>query len=389
MKVKNILRFFPSLYLGLVISFLVKASVTFDEATKGSLNSSISMHWSAPFYSGGGYSSEALAIAQSFDAVGISIKISNHGDSYNHNYVNGLGDDEKKFLRRLEENKIAQHDKIVSICHAEPGAWYVPNPRYRTSQCPSSQAVYKIGRTMFETDRIPDGWASRCNYMDEIWVPTQFSKLVFSQAGVDKEKLFVISEPVDTNFYRPVNISSYNLQYIEEHHASLERLFKEAKNRFVFLFVGKWEKRKGIRLLLRAFFQEFQEDFGTVTLAILTSAYHSTSDFKKEIKRIMEEEQLMQSIHDIEEGIKSIQLLVDIPHASMPLLYSMSDVLVIPSHGEGWGRPHVEAMSCGVPVIATNWSGPTEFITQDNGYPLRILGMEPVMCVGNYILLRH
>ena len=28
--------------------------------------------------------------------------------------------------------------------------------------------------------------------------------------------------------------------------------------------------------------------------------------------------------------------------------------------GEGWGRPHVEAMACGLPVIATNWSGNTE-----------------------------
>ena len=27
--------------------------------------------------------------------------------------------------------------------------------------------------------------------------------------------------------------------------------------------------------------------------------------------------------------------------------------------GEGWGRPHVEAMSMELPVIATNWSGST------------------------------
>ena len=45
---------------------------------------------------------------------------------------------------------------------------------------------------------------------------------------------------------------------------------------------------------------------------------------------------------------------------------------VIPSHGEGWGRPHVESMSCGVPVIATNWSGPTEYLNEENGYPLGI-----------------
>lgn len=32
----------------------------------------------------------------------------------------------------------------------------------------------------------------------------------------------------------------------------------------------------------------------------------------------------------------------------------------------------------GLPVIATNWSGPTEYLTSDNGYPLPIEGLVPV-----------
>ena len=45
---------------------------------------------------------------------------------------------------------------------------------------------------------------------------------------------------------------------------------------------------------------------------------------------------------------------------------------MLPSRGEGWGRPHVEAMSLGLPVIATNWSGPTAFMTRENAYPLAV-----------------
>jgi hypothetical protein len=56
----------------------------------------------------------------------------------------------------------------------------------------------------------------------------------------------------------------------------------------------------------------------------------------------------------------------------MPRLYKRAQAFVLPSRGEGWGRPHLEALAMGVPVIATNWSGPTAFLTQHNGYPLSV-----------------
>ena len=32
----------------------------------------------------------------------------------------------------------------------------------------------------------------------------------------------------------------------------------------------------------------------------------------------------------------------------------------------------------GLPIIATNWSGPTEYMTEANSYPLRIEGLSEV-----------
>lgn len=32
-------------------------------------------------------------------------------------------------------------------------------------------------------------------------------------------------------------------------------------------------------------------------------------------------------------------------------------------------------MACGVPIIATNWSGVTAYLTESNGYPLMIEGL--------------
>jgi glycosyltransferase involved in cell wall biosynthesis len=62
--------------------------------------------------------------------------------------------------------------------------------------------------------------------------------------------------------------------------------------------------------------------------------------------------------------------------ADLPALYAAADAFVLPSRGEGWGRPHVEAMSMALPVLATNWSGPTAFLDEEVGYPIEIEGLE-------------
>lgn len=46
-----------------------------------------------------------------------------------------------------------------------------------------------------------------------------------------------------------------------------------------------------------------------------------------------------------------------LPADVMPTLYSAMDALVTTSQGEGWGLPELEAMACGVPVMAPDWSG--------------------------------
>jgi glycosyltransferase involved in cell wall biosynthesis len=38
-----------------------------------------------------------------------------------------------------------------------------------------------------------------------------------------------------------------------------------------------------------------------------------------------------------------------IPQDELPAVYLGADVFVLPSRGEGWGRPHMEAMAMGRP----------------------------------------
>jgi len=75
-----------------------------------------------------------------------------------------------------------------------------------------------------------------------------------------------------------------------------------------------------------------------------------------------------------------------IADADFPRFYKAGDAFVLPSRGEGWGRPHVEAMAMGLPVISTNWSGITAYLDESVGYPIAVDGLVPVSVSGDDIM---
>ena len=98
-----------------------------------------------------------------------------------------------------------------------------------------------------------------------------------------------------------------------------------------------------------------------VLLVVLTNAYHSSSDFETQTRS-----------YAVELGkdvavLPRVHFSPRLQSTEMPSLYAAADVFVLPSRGEGWGRPHVEAMAMGLPVVATNWSGVTEYLTEETG----------------------
>jgi len=60
----------------------------------------------------------------------------------------------------------------------------------------------------------------------------------------------------------------------------------------------------------------------------------------------------------------------EIPEYQLPSLYTMSDCLVFPTRGEGWGLPLFEALACGIPVITTGYGAPSEVLRDKKGEPL-------------------
>ena len=133
------------------------------------------------------------------------------------------------------------------------------------------------------------------------------------------------------------------------------------------------EERKGWSFLLQSYLSEFARSEGT-ELWILTSAYHSDADFDRQIRSFIRHNLSLPHTSPAASSsaapqpkasdLAPVRLLKSgIPSTSLPGVYAAADCFVLPSRGEGWGRPHVEAMAMGLPVIATKWSGPSEYST--------------------------
>ncbi|KAA6420545.1 MAG: hypothetical protein FRX49_09706 [Trebouxia sp. A1-2] len=302
--------------------------------------------WHAPFYSGGGYSSEAVAFMLAmWNSPTLSRKrlwVAQHGDGFNKGAYDALAPAARSALKSMEGGHLSKaNGPLVVVCHR---AWSVPNFEWGSpNNCPPNNLqpgqAFLVGRTMFETDRLSPERERRCNAMDEIWVPTEFHKQVFADSGVKANK-------------------------------------SEAKT-VAFLSIFKWELRKGWDVLLAAYLGQFTAA-DNVALYMKTSPYHSDSNFGDHMRKWAAEHLPASDGLDLDSLPTVYVIDENMAQDRLRRLYTSADCFVLPSRGEGWGRPHVEAMSMGLPVIATNWSGPTAFLDEEVGYPLAIDGLESV-----------
>lgn len=220
------------------------------------------------------------------------------------------------------------------------------------------EARIRIGRTTFETDRIPDGWKERCNALDQVWVPCRQNYESFAKAGVKESKLVIMPEGLDTELYRP----------------SLEPLPVPGRRGFNFVSVFDWIDRKGPDILLRAYLTEFKPD-EDVTLILKVHKFDDPSAMLEARLLYFIERVLKLRVEDCPPIIVISGLL---PANEMPRLYATGDAFVVPSRGEGWGRPYMEAAACEKIVLAPRWGGPVDFLDDSNAFLIDIEGMVPV-----------
>ncbi|MCA1656729.1 MAG: glycosyltransferase, partial [Actinobacteria bacterium] len=198
----------------------------------------------------------------------------------------------------------------------------------------------RVGWSMLEVTGLPQTWVDGCNSMDEVWVPSTFNVETFKVSGV-RVPIRVMPLGVDVDYFHP-GITGYR-----------------PSTSFTFLSVFEWGERKAPEVLLRAFAEEFKESEDVLLLLSVANR---------------------DPMVDIEQQISDMGLGPSAPIVVMPnlkitgpqmgSLYRSADCFVLPTRGEGWGMPVLEAMACGLPVIATRWSGLADFLHDGVGYPL-------------------
>jgi len=209
----------------------------------------------------------------------------------------------------------------------------------------------KIGYTMFEVDRVPDFWTGILNQMDRIWTPSTWGKKMLESSGV-KKPIAVVPGGVDTDLY------TTDAKPFEKEEGVDAETFK-------FLYVGKWERRKNTEALIRAYCEEFKP---TENVELWLQWFNPFDQFNP-FERVF---QMNLPTH------ASITFLQQFAEPLMPRMYRTADAMVLPTRGEGWGLPVTEAMACGTCPIVPNTTSLADYVTPENAYIVRDMGMEDV-----------
>jgi glycosyltransferase involved in cell wall biosynthesis len=203
-------------------------------------------------------------------------------------------------------------------------------------------------------------------------VPAKFIKESLSKTVFDKHDqntqqkigeikcttpIEVLFEGADTELYKPTK--EFSKELVDE--------LKDIKEDFCFLFVGHWlggslgQDRKDLGMLIKTFLETFKDKPKQPALILKTSGATPS---------ILDREDILAKLKQIKSTVSGDKLPNvyvlhgDLSDDEINGLYNHPKVKAHVSftHGEGFGRPLLEASLSEKPVIAPNWSGHVDFL---------------------------
>jgi len=252
-------------------------------------------------------------------------------------------------LPTLEERVFANVDALA----AGLGPLAAEYPILHTQDCISARAACRVRDGM---TAAPPAVIRTVHHVDDFTSPSLIE--CQRQAILEPDRILVVSE-----IWREILAEEYGTQaqvvhngvdagrFAEADQALAAALRKRAgagppESRPLILAVGGIEPRKGSDTLMRAL-AELRKDGRRPVLAVVGG--HSFQDYREYRDRVLA------SIPDL--GLRlddDVVLLGTVPDDELPGWYAAADVLAFPSTKEGWGLAVLEAMSAGLPVVASD-----------------------------------
>ena len=221
----------------------------------------------------------------------------------------------------------------------------------------------------------PADWVEGVNRMDMTIFTSEFSKESFENASFDridkqtKQKVGTLTMEKPTEvLFEGADPEIYKVT--KEATIDLKNEFDKIKEDFCFLFVGHWlqgnmgEDRKDIGMMLKVFLEAFKNTKNPPALIMKTSSASFSvmdrTEMKKKIDMIKKEVKA--------ETLPKIYLLHgDLKDEEMNQMYNHPKVKahLTFTHGEGFGRPMLEATFSGKPLIAPISTGQADFLDKE------------------------
>jgi len=181
-----------------------------------------------------------------------------------------------------------------------------------------------------------------------IAVSQQMKTDVIEAYGVAPEKVTVIHNGIDPEFYKP----TFDTDLLLEYGINPEIPFV--------LFVGRITRQKGISQLISA-----AKYFNKNCQVVLCAGAPDTEEIARET------ESLIQELQSQRDGIILISEML--PREKIKVLYSHARVFACPSLYEPFGIINLEAMSCETPVVGSAVGGIPEIIIEgETGYLIEL-----------------
>ena len=220
-----------------------------------------------------------------------------------------------------------------------------------------------IGIFELETTNIGlTSWPAHLNLMDELWVPCNS----------------ILNDLENNGITRPAHLVPHTFN-TAEFAVEYPPLNLPINNKFVFYFIGEYNRRKHMAALIKAFHTEF-EPHEPVELVLKLNKFGMTQEaLAEDVKNFC---------NGIKDGLRlykdprqykpEIIITVNVPREDLLRLHASCDCLVIPSYGEAWNLTGTDALGMGKLVIASATGGMLDYIDAErNGFLVKG-SIEPV-----------